>query len=163
MASAHLQQHTLQPCERSHKESQAPLSRCPRHLAARSHTQARTFRRCAQTFTLPLCLLFVVRSLHAWLGAVPTVAQPAARWGRRHACNLAELSCEAMQCSIRCRSSSWTTCHGMCWRSCCGTALHSARTCSDGWLTRSRRRRSCANGSRSATSWTRRNSTIRAP
>ena len=35
---------------------------------------------------------FVVPSLHASLGAVPTVAQPAARWGRRHACNLAELS-----------------------------------------------------------------------
>ena len=45
-----------------------------------------------QTFPLPLCHLFVVPSLHAWLGAVPTVAQPAARWGRRHACNLAELS-----------------------------------------------------------------------
>ena len=28
-----------------------------------------------QTFPLPLCHLFVVPSLHAWLGAVPTVAQ----------------------------------------------------------------------------------------
>ena len=45
-----------------------------------------------QTFPLSLCHLFVVPSLRAWLGAVPTVAQPAARWGRRHACNLAELS-----------------------------------------------------------------------
>ena len=43
-------------------------------------------------FPLPLCLLFVVPSLHAWLGAVLTVAQPAARWGRRIARNLAELS-----------------------------------------------------------------------
>ena len=37
------------------------------------------------TFPMPLCHLFVVPSLHAWLGAVPTVAQPAALWGRRHA------------------------------------------------------------------------------
>ena len=45
-----------------------------------------------QTFPLSLCHHFVVPSLHACLGAVPTMAQPAARWGRRHACNLAELS-----------------------------------------------------------------------
>ena len=32
------------------------------------------------------------QSFYAWFGAVPTVAKPAARWGRRHACNLAELS-----------------------------------------------------------------------
>ena len=47
---------------------------------------------------MSLCLHFADPSLHTWLGAVPTVAQPAARWGRRHACNLAELSLKELLC-----------------------------------------------------------------
>ena len=77
------------PCDRTNVSSQnqsylsswfASFSSLPRPVSF------------GQTFPLSLCHHFVVPSLHACLGAVPTVGQSAVRWGRRHACNLAELS-----------------------------------------------------------------------